>query len=115
MPEFPKPEMRVVFGGLAVAIGAEAVFVAYPVPAGTAHCLPQVDVGGQRAQRVGQCRSIAAFDEQGVHGKLRELVAGSVTVAEEHGAEEPPAVFGDVLDMFVRSTSGWIDSRRGSA
>ena len=47
--------------------------------------------------------------------QLREVVAGSVAVAEEHGAEDPPAVFGDVLDMFVRSASGWIDSRRGSA
>jgi len=47
--------------------------------------------------------------------QLRDVVAGSVSVAEEHGAAQPPAVFGDVLDMFVRSTSGWIDSRRGSA
>jgi hyaluronoglucosaminidase len=46
--------------------------------------------------------------------QLRDVVAGSVAVAEEHGAEEPPAVFGDVLDMFVRSTSGWIDSRQGN-
>ncbi len=47
--------------------------------------------------------------------QLRDVVEGSVEVADEHGAEEPPAVFGDVLDMFVRSASGWIDSRRGSA
>ena len=47
--------------------------------------------------------------------QLRDVVGGSVAVAEEHGATEAPAVFGDVLDMFVRSASGWIDSRRGDA
>jgi hyaluronoglucosaminidase len=29
------------------------------------------------------------------------------------GAPEPPRVFGDVLDMFVRSRPGWIDSTGG--
>ncbi|MEO7979556.1 MAG: protein O-GlcNAcase [Sporichthyaceae bacterium] len=47
--------------------------------------------------------------------QLRSVVDGCVEVAEEHGAEEPPTVFGDVLDMFVRSTSGWIDSRQANA
>ena len=47
--------------------------------------------------------------------QLGDLLGGTPSVVESHGAVDPPMVFGDVLDMFVRSASGWIDTRHGSA
>ncbi len=42
--------------------------------------------------------------------QLRELLDGTPSVADDYGDIRPPEVFGDVLDMFVRGASGWIDS-----
>ena len=42
-------------------------------------------------------------------GQLLDLLDGRPTLAADHGALAPPAVFGDVLDMFVRSDPRLID------
>ena len=43
--------------------------------------------------------------------QLRDLLDSTPSVATAYGATEAPAVFGDVLDMFVRSAGGLMDRR----
>ena len=42
--------------------------------------------------------------------QILAMLDGTTTL-EDEGASQRPAVFGDVLDMFVRARAGWIDTR----
>ena len=46
--------------------------------------------------------------------QLLDLLDGSFSVAADYGAPRAPQVFGDVLDMYVRSTEGRIDTPGGA-
>lgn len=47
--------------------------------------------------------------------RLLEMLQGRPTVADAYGSPLPPMVFGDVLDMFVRSSRERIDIESGGA